>query len=306
MEQGFDIQAYMTHGVERVVKVMMAGLFLILIALVIHSVSLPGATEGLKFYLMPDVERFQKVGFLPIASAALNQAFFTLSIGIGSMCIFGSYLTKDHSLTGEVCLITGMDFLVAMLAGCIIFPACFAFGVTPNAGPGLVFVTLPNVFSSMDGGRVWGALFFVFLSFAALTTVIAVFENMVACLMDMLHMPRRRAVFINAVLLWVLSLPCALGFNLLSGFEPMGKGSSFLDLEDFIVSNNLLPLGSLMMVLFCTMHAGWGWDKFAQEADMGSGLRLSRHPALRFYLRWILPAVILVLFVTGYVDKFGG
>ena len=294
------------NGVERVVKVMMAGLFLILIALVIHSVSLPGATEGLKFYLMPDVERFQKVGFLPIASAALNQAFFTLSIGIGSMCIFGSYLTKDHSLTGEVCLITGMDFLVALLAGCIIFPACFAFGVTPNAGPGLVFVTLPNVFSSMDGGRFWGALFFVFLSFAALTTVIAVFENMVACLMDMLHMPRRRAVFINAVLLWMLSLPCALGFNLLSGFEPMGKGSSFLDLEDFIVSNNLLPLGSLMMVLFCTMHAGWGWDKFAQEADMGSGLRLSRHPALRFYLRWILPAVILVLFVTGYVDKFGG
>lgn len=290
------------NGVERIVKFMMAGLFIILVILAVHSMTLPGAPEGLSFYLKPDLEKFRSIGFFPIASAALNQAFFTLSVGVGSMCIFGSYISKEHSLPGEVCFITGMDFLVALIAGLIIFPACFTFGVHPSQGPGLVFVPLPNIFASMENGRLWGTLFFVFMSFAALTTVIAVFENMVSYFIDRYGMHRRRAVVVNAVLLWLLSLPCALGFNVLSGFTPFGPGSCVLDLEDFIMSNNLLPLGSLLIVLFCSLHSGWGWDNFAKEANAGTGIRL--HGLLRVYLRWILPVIIVILFISGYVDKF--
>ena len=195
-----------------------------------------------------------------------------------------------------------MDFLVALIAGLIIFPTCFTFGVHPSQGPGLVFVALPNIFASMENGRLWGTLFFVFMSFAALTTVIAVFENMVSYFIDRYGMHRRRAVVVNAILLWLLSLPCALGFNVLSGFTPFGPGSCVLDLEDFIMSNNLLPLGSLLIVLFCSLHSGWGWDNFAKEANAGTGIRL--HGLLRVYLRWILPVIIVILFISGYVDKF--
>lgn len=290
-------------GIERVVKVLMAGLFLILLVLVIHSLTLSGALEGLKFYLMPDASKIQKTGFLSICSAALNQAFFTLSIGIGCMCAFGSYLNREHSLSGEVVLITCMDFLVALCSGFIIFPACFTFGVEPTSGPGLVFITLPNIFAAMPGGRFWGTLFFVFMNFTALTTVITVYENIICYCMDTYGMPRTRSTVLNGVCLWLLSLPCALGFNVLSSFTPFGKGSSVLDLEDFIISNNLLPLGALMITLFCTLRCGWGWDGFRDEANRGVGMRV--HPALRFYLRWILPPVILILFVMGYVDRFG-
>ena len=267
-----------------------------------HSFTLPGVGEGLSFYLKPDLSKVQKYGFLPICSAALNQAFFTLSIGIGAMCVFGSYIGKNRSLPGEVCLITGMDFMVALLSGFIIFPACFTFGVEPAAGPTLIFVTLPNIFASMSGGRFWGALFFIFMGCAAMTTVIAVVENMICYCMDTFGMRRRTATVVNGICLWIASLPCALGFNVLSSFEPFGKGSSVLDLEAFLVSNNLLPLGALLFTLFCTLRCGWGWNGFYNEANQGVGLKL--HPALRFYLRWILPPVIVILLVIGYIDKF--
>ncbi len=289
-------------GVERIVKILMAGLFLILTALVVRSLMLPGAGEGLRFYLMPDIARMQAKGFFTILSAALSQAFFALSVGIGSMCVFGSYLDRNRSLPGEVLIITGLDFLVALLAGLVIFPVCFTYHVPPASGPGLIFVALPNIFANMTGGRFWGALFFVFMSFAALTTVIAVFENIVNYCMDVYGQTRRKASIVNFIALWLLSLPCALGFNKLSFIQPLGPGSSVLDLEDFIVSSNLLPLGSLVLVLFCTLRCGWGWEGFAKEANTGSGIKL--HPCLQFYLRWILPPVILFLFVVGYMDRF--
>ena len=289
-------------GVERIVKILMAGLFLALLVLVVKALTLEGAGKGLEFYLMPNFENMQKTGFLPIFSAALNQAFFALSVGIGAMTVFGSYLNKEKSLPGEVLIITGLDFMVAILSGLIIFPVCFTFGVEPSSGPGLVFVTLPNIFTNMAGGRLWGCLFFVFMSFAALTTVIAVFENMVNYFIDVFKTSRRTANIINGVLLWILALPCALGYSVFSDFQPFGPGSSVLDLEDFIVSNHLLPLGSFILVLFCTLRCGWGWENFEKEANMGNGLKL--HKCMRFYLRWILPPLIIFLFVIGYIDKF--
>ena len=289
-------------GVERVVKILMAGLFLALLVLVVKALTLEGAGKGLEFYLMPNFENMQKTGFLPIFSAALNQAFFALSVGIGAMTVFGSYLNKEKSLPGEVLIITGLDFMVAILSGLIIFPVCFTFGVEPSSGPGLVFVTLPNIFTNMAGGRLWGCLFFVFMSFAALTTVIAVFENMVNYFIDVFKTTRRSANIINGVLLWILALPCALGYSVFSDFQPFGPGSSVLDLEDFIVSNHLLPLGSFILVLFCTLRCGWGWENFEKEANAGNGLKL--HKCMRFYLRWILPPLIIFLFVIGYIDKF--
>ena len=289
-------------GVERIVKILMAGLFLILAALVLKCLTLPGAGEGVRFFLMPDFDKVQKTGFLPILSAALTQAFFALSVGIGSMAVFGSYLNRERSLFGEALIITGLDFLVAFLAGLVIFPACFTYNVEPGSGPGLVFVALPNIFASMSGGQFWGALFFVFLSFAALTTVIGVFENLVSFCMDIFGASRRTATVLNGLCLWLLSLPCALGFNVLSSFQPFGEGSSVLDLEDFVLSNNLLPFGSIMLVLFCSLRCGWGWEGFSEEANAGAGIKM--HAALRIYLRWVLPCIILFLFVVGYVDKF--
>ena len=290
------------HGVERVVKVLMAGLFLVLIVLVCNSLTLDGAAEGLRFYLMPDAEKLSRTGFLSVCSAALNQAFFTLSIGIGAMCIFGSYLDRQRTLGGEVILVTALDFVIALMSGFIIFPACFTYGVEPTAGPGLIFVTLPNIFANMPGGRFWGTLFFVFMSCAALTTVIAVFENMTSYCMDVFGWRRRTATIVNCVALWLTSLPCALSFGVLSFIQPFGEGSGILDLEDFIVSNHMLPLGSLFIILFCTLRQGWGWDGMSAEANMGTGPKVGK--AMRFYLRWILPPIILILFVMGYVDKF--
>ena len=252
-------------GVERITKAMMSCLFLILLILCIRSVTLPGASEGLRFYLIPDFTRFTENGVGNTIFAAMGQAFFTLSLGIGAMAIFGSYIGKDHTLTGETINICLLDTLVAFLAGLIIFPSCFAFGVDPGQGPGLVFITLPNIFNQMVGGRIFGVLFFVFMTFAAQSTIIAVFENIISFSMDLFGTSRKKTVLINGIAIILLSLPCVFGFNIWSGFQPMGAGSTIQDLEDFIVSNNLLPLGSMVYLLFCTADtAGAGktsWQK---------------------------------------------
>ena len=290
------------RGVERVVKVMMLGLLVIMLGLALHSCFLEGGSKGLEFYLKPDLSRAVGAGFLALLNDAMNQAFFTLSVGMGSMCIFGSYLKKDRSLTQESVLIVALDTFVALTAGLIIFPACFAFGVTPDAGPGLIFITLPNIFNNMTGGRFWGFLFFVFMSAAALTTVIAVLENIIAFFMDGYGWSRKKSTIINFVVLTLLTLPCILGFNVWSDFQPFGPGSAVLDLEDFIISNNILPLGSFLFMLFCCHRYGWGWDKFIAEADTGRGMKFPKF--LRFYLTWILPVVFLFIFAQGYIQKF--
>ena len=289
-------------GVERVTKVMMACLYIIMLILCVRSVTLPGASEGLKFYLLPDFGKMVESGLGEAIYAAMGQAFFTLSLGIGALAIFGSYIGRDRRLTGEAVDVAVLDTTVALLAGLIIFPACSAFDVNPGEGPGLVFVTLPNVFNQMAGGSIWGALFFLFMSFAALTTVIAVFENIISFAMDLWGWTRKKAVLVNGVLIALLSLPCALGFNVFSNFHPLGGTTTIQDLEDFLVSNNLLPLGSLVYLLFCVSRYGWGWDKFVAEADAGEGMRFPRK--LRFYFTWILPFLVLAVFVVGYWDKF--
>ena len=290
------------NGVERITKVMMSCLIIILAVLCVRSVTLEGSSEGLSFYLIPDFGKMFEHGIGEAVYAAMGQAFFTLSLGIGSMAIFGSYISKDRSLTGESVSICLLDTFVAFAAGLVIFPACFAFGVNPGEGPGLVFVTLPNIFNQMAGGRLWGTLFFIFMSFAAMSTVIAVFENILSFSMDMFGWDRKKAVWINGILLLVLSLPCALGFNLWSFIQPFGAGSTIQDLEDFIISNNLLPIGSLLYLLFCTRKKGWGWDNFIEEADTGHGLKFPKWA--RFYVTYILPLIVIVILVMGYWQKF--
>ncbi|RHU24336.1 sodium-dependent transporter [Firmicutes bacterium TM09-10] len=289
-------------GVERITKAMMSCLFLILLILCIRSVTLPGASEGLRFYLIPDFTRFTENGVGNTIFAAMGQAFFTLSLGIGAMAIFGSYIGKDHTLTGETINICLLDTLVAFLAGLIIFPSCFAFGVDPGQGPGLVFITLPNIFNQMVGGRIFGVLFFVFMTFAAQSTIIAVFENIISFSMDLFGTSRKKTVLINGIAIILLSLPCIFGFNIWSGFQPLGAGSTIQDLEDFIVSNNLLPLGSMVYLLFCTSRYGWGWKNFLAEADTGKGVKF---PAwARVYVSYILPLIVLFIFIMGYYQKF--
>ena len=289
-------------GVERITKAMMSCLFLILLILCIRSVTLPDASEGLRFYLIPDFTRFTENGVGNTIFAAMGQAFFTLSLGIGAMAIFGSYIGKDHTLTGETINICLLDTLVAFLAGLIIFPSCFAFGVDPGQGPGLVFITLPNIFNQMVGGRIFGVLFFVFMTFAAQSTIIAVFENIISFSMDLFGTSRKKTVLINGIAIILLSLPCVFGFNIWSGFQPMGAGSTIQDLEDFIVSNNLLPLGSMVYLLFCTSRYGWGWKNFLAEADTGKGVKF---PAwARVYVSYILPLIVLFIFIMGYYQKF--
>mgnify|MGYP000228970781 FL=1 len=289
-------------GVERITKAMMSCLFLILLILCIRSVTLPGASEGLRFYLIPDFARFTENGVGNTIFAAMGQAFFTLSLGIGAMAIFGSYIGKDHTLTGETINICLLDTLVAFLAGLIIFPSCFAFGVDPGQGPGLVFITLPNIFNQMVGGRIFGVLFFVFMTFAAQSTIIAVFENIISFSIDLFGTSRKKAVLINGIAIILLSLPCVFGFNIWSDFQPLGAGSTIQDLEDFIVSNNLLPLGSMVYLLFCTSRYGWGWKNFLAEADTGKGVKF---PAwARVYVSYILPLIVLFIFIMGYYQKF--
>ena len=297
------------NGVEKINKAMMVCLLCLLVVLAVRAVTLPGAAAGLEFYLKPNFQNlmFDANGKFRLGEAvyaAMGQAFFTLSLGIGAMAIFGSYIGRERSLMGEVINITILDTFVAFVSGLIIFPSAFAFGVQPDAGPNLIFVTLPNIFNEMPGGRLWGALFFVFMSFAAMSTVTAVFENILSCWMDKWNMPRRKAVLANLVLIFLLSLPCLLGFNVLSGFQPFGAGTGVLDLEDFIVSQNLLPLGSLLYLLFCVVSpkVGWGYENFLAEADQGKGLKF---PAkLRPYFTYILPLIVLVIFAMGYYEKF--
>lgn len=301
---GFGVCSFgLKNGVEKITKVMMVLLLCIMGALCVRSATLPGGAEGLKFFLLPDFKRLAEAGMGKALYAAMGQAFFTLSVGIGAIAIFGSYINKKRRLTGEAVTITALDTFVALMAGLIIFPACFAFNVDQAQGPGLVFVTLPNVFNQMPGGRVWGTLFFVFLSFAALSTIIAVFENIISFAMDLWGWSRKKAILINGLVIAVLSLPCVFGFNLLSGFQPFGPGSTIQDLEDFIVSNTLLPLGSFVYLLFCTSRYGWGWKNFIKEADTGEqGLKFPKWA--RIYCSYILPLIIIFIFVMGYYDKF--
>ena len=292
------------RGVERITKTMMSALLIIMLILMVRVLTLPGAGEGLKFYLLPDFAKLKEAGIGEVVFAALGQSFFTLSLGIGSMSIFGSYIKKQHSLLTEAAHICVLDTGVALIAGLIIIPSCFAFGLKPDAGPGLIFATLPNVFAQMPAGRVCGAAFFLFMSFAALSTLVAVFENIVAYWMDVRNVERKKAVKWNFVAVVLLSLPCALGFNVLSGFEPFGPGSCVLDLEDFLVSNTLLPLGSLIFVLFCNSRYGWGQFKFIAEANLGVGMKFPKLKILHLYFKWGLPIIISVIFVLGYMQKF--
>ena len=270
-----------------------------MIVLAVRSFSLPGSEEGLRYYLYPDFGKLQGSGLYEAIFAAMGQAFFTLSLGIGAVAIFGSYIDRSYSLTGEAICVTLLDTFVAVVAGLIIFPACFSFGIRPDSGPNLIFITLPNVFNEMSGGQVWGTLFFLFMLFAAMSTIIAVFENILAFAMDLTGCSRQKAVAYNLIAILVLSMPCVLGFNLWSGFTPFGPGSNVLDLEDFFLSNNLLPIGSLIYLLFCTSRYGWGWRNFCREADAGNGVKFPKWA--RFYVSYILPLVVLVIFVNGYV-----
>ena len=282
-------------GVEKIMKITMLCLLAIMVVLAIRSVTLPGAAEGLRFYLIPDFGKVLENGVGNVIFGAMSQAFFTLSIGMGGMAIFGSYLDKSRSLTGESLSILLLDTCVALTAG-------FSFNVQPDAGPRLVFITLPNIFTQMPGGRVWGALFFLFLFFAALSTIVGVFENIVSFGIDLFGFSRKKSVGINIVLIIVLSIPCILGFNILSGIQPLGAGSNIMDLEDFLVSNNILPLGSVIYLMFCTHKNGWGWNNFIQEANAGNGLKFPQF--IRKYMTYILPWIVVIIYLKGYYDKF--
>lgn len=292
------------NGVEKITKVMMSLLIILMLALACNSLFLSNAGEGVKFYLVPDFKSVAEKGLGNAVFAAMSQAFFTLSLGIGAMEIFGSYLDRKKRIVGEAVNIVLLDTLVALMAGFIIIPACFSFGVEPDSGPSLLFITLPNLFNDMPGGRVWGTLFFIFMSFAALSTIIAVFENIVAMYMDMNGWSRKKAVGVNFVLITVLSMPAVLGFNLLSGFQPLGEGSSVMDLEDFLVSSNLLPLGSLVFVMFCVRKNGWGFENFLKEANEGNGLKFPKGAAIRIYMQYVLPIIVTVIYLKGYYDTF--
>ena len=287
---------------ERVTKYMMLLLLALMVILVIHSFTMEGAPSGLEFYLMPDVDKFLDAGVVNVIIAAMSQAFFTLSIGMGSMAIFGSYIDRKRSLLGEAVTVGTLDTSVALMSGLIIFPACFTFGIDVQAGPRLIFITLPNVFNNMPMGELWGSLFFLFMCFAALSTVFAVFECIVACTMDVTGWDRRRASLVNCAMMLVLVLPCILGFNVLSGFQPFGPESNMLDLEDFIVSYVILPSGALIFTIFCATRYGWGWERFKAEANQGNGLKVAEW--MRPYVTYVLPVIIAILFVTGIVNTF--
>lgn len=289
-------------GVERINKAMMLCLLTLIVILAVHSLLLDGAMEGVKFYLVPSLDNMREAGIGNVIFGAMSQAFFTLSIGIGAMTIFGSYLDKEHTLAGESVNILILDTFVALMAGLIIIPACFAYGVEPGAGPGLIFLTLPNVFNQMAGGRIWGFLFFLFMSFAALSTVIAVFENILSFAMDLWGWSRKKAVLVNIVLVIILSMPAVLGFNVWSGLQILGEGTNIMDLEDFIVSNNILPLGSVVFILFCSWDNGWGWDNFLGEANVGKGLKFPG--GIRWYVQYVIPVAVGVIYLKGYYDMF--
>jgi len=290
------------NGLEKVSKVMMLALLGIMIVLVINSLLLEGGKEGLEFYLLPDVSKIKNHGLINVIVGAMNQAFFTLSIGMGSMAIFGSYIGKERALMGESVNIALLDTFVAISSGLIIFPACSAYGVDVGSGPKLIFVTLPNIFNNLPLGQLWGSLFFVFMSFAALSTVFAVFENIISCTMDLFKISRKKACLVNAIVVFVLSIPCALGFNVLKNIAPLGAGTNIMDFEDFLVSNIILPLGALVFVLFCITKKGFGWDKFVDEANSGKGLKVAKW--MRGYMTFVLPVIIFAIFLLGIINYF--
>ena len=297
---GFLVCSFsLQKGLERITKWMMVALLVIMVVLAINSVCTAGGSQGLRFYLVPDLARMKKVGIGNVVAGAMNQAFFTLSLGIGAMAIFGSYIGKERALMGESARVAALDTLVALCSGLIIFLACFAYGVQPDSGPSLIFITLPNIFNHMPLGRVWGSLFFVFMSFAAFSTVLGVFENIVSCTMDLSGWSRKKACLFNGILMLLLSMPCVLGFNVLSKFQPLGPGTGVLDLEDFVVSNLLLPLGSLIFIFFCTSRYGWGWKNFTKEANTGKGLKVQRW--MRGYMCYVLPVLVAVILVLGLI-----
>ena len=285
-------------GVEKISKYMMSALLLLIVILAVHCMLLPGAGEGIKFYLIPDAAQVAKVGIWNVIAAAMNQAFFTLSLGIAAMEIFGSYMDRKHTLTGEAVRIGALDTFVALMSGLIIFPACFSFGVQPDAGPSLIFVTLPNIFVNMAGERIWGSLFFLFMTFASFSTVMAVFENLISFSLDMYKVDRKKAVLINGVIVLIASIPCVLGYNIWSDLHLIG-GRDVLDSEDFLVSNLLLPIGSLIYLLFCVTRFGWGFDNYYKECNAGEGLKLPR--ILKPYLQFVLPVLILIIIILGLV-----
>lgn len=284
------------NGLERVTKIMMLCLLGLIILLAVHSLTLSGASEGLAFYLLPDFQRASEIGIGNVITAAMNQSFFTLSLGIAAMEIFGSYMSKDHTLTGESIRICALDTFVALMSGLIIFPACFSFNVQPDQGPSLIFVTLPKVFANMAGGRLWGSLFFLFMTFASFSTVTAVFENLLASCIDNFGWTRKKAIIINCIFVFVASMPCLLGYNVLSNIHLI-RGNDILGTEDFLVSNLLLPVGSLIYLLFCVSKWGWGFDKYIEEVNTGNGIKMSRH--FKFYFQFILPILILVILIQG-------
>lgn len=285
-------------GVEKISKYMMSALLLLIVILAVHCMLLPGAGEGIKFYLIPDAAQVAKVGIWNVIAAAMNQAFFTLSLGIAAMEIFGSYMDRKYTLTGEAVRIGALDTFVALMSGLIIFPACFSFGVQPDAGPSLIFVTLPNIFVNMAGERIWGSLFFLFMTFASFSTVMAVFENLISFSLDMYKVDRKKAVLINGVIVLIASIPCVLGYNIWSDLHLIG-GRDVLDSEDFLVSNLLLPIGSLIYLLFCVTRFGWGFDNYYKECNAGEGLKLPR--ILKPYLQFVLPVLILIIIILGLV-----
>ena len=290
------------NGVERITKVMMIALIVIMVVLGFHSMLLPGAAEGVAFYLLPSPENIQKAGLGNVIYGALNQSFFTLSLGMGGMEIFGSYIGKERSLAGEAIVVAGLDTFVAIVAGLIVIPACFTYGIEPGAGPSLIFLTLPNVFANLPGGQFWGSMFFLFLYFAALSTMIGVFENDVSFSIDLLGLDRKKAALIAGAVITIGSIPCALGFNVWSAFQPLKAGNCVMDLEDFFVSNLVLPIGSLVCCLFCTWKYGWGFDNYLEEANTGDGLKV--HPGLRFYFKYILPLIIAFIVCYGIISYF--
>lgn len=290
------------RGVERVTKIMMTLFFILLLVLAFKSVTLPNAELGLRYYLYPNFQSLIDKGIWEVVFAAMGQAFFTLSIGIGALSIFGSCIDKKNSLTTDALYIGGLDTFVALVSGLIIFPACFSFGIKPDSGPNLLFITLPNIFNSMQGSEFWGSLFFLFMLFAALSTVIAVFENIITYFTDLTGCTRKKSVLLNLVMILILSLPCIFGFNIWQDITPFGAGSNILDLEDFLLSNNLLPLGSLVFLLFCTSRYGWGWNNFYQEVEIGEGLKFPKFA--RTYVSYVLPIIVLVIFFNGYISMF--
>lgn len=284
------------NGLERVNKGMMICLLGLILLLAVHSLTLSGASEGLAFYLLPDFQRASEIGMKNVITAAMNQSFFTLSLGIAAMEIFGSYMSKDHTLTGESIRICALDTFVALMSGLIIFPACFSFNVQPDQGPSLIFITLPKVFANMAGGRLWGSLFFLFMTFASFSTVTAVFENLLASCIDNFGWTRKKAIIINCIFVFAASMPCLLGYNVLSNIHLI-RGNDILGTEDFLVSNLLLPVGSLIYLLFCVSKWGWGFDKYMEEVNTGKGMKMSRH--FKFYFQFILPILILVILIQG-------